>query len=394
MDVSYYIISREEHDFREENLVYKVATITFHHAHNYGSVLQAYALQEFIKKLAADEGVDLEYKIIDFYSKKQQELYRVFKSIQNPKNIIKNMIALPYSKKMQIKHDKFEHFLECYCNLSQRYTTKEELLNSYPDADCYISGSDQLWNVRALDFSPAYYYDFLPDSCKRVSYAASLGPLQIDWSKYDATGCKKLLSKYSALSVREKGSLDNIKSISDFSCNIHVDPTLLLTSEQWREIESNANYNDGQYILLYCLEPSKEQLKIANAISKKIKLPIVVLRYNNKNDIFNHFVKKYDSGPEDFLAYIDHAALVLSSSFHGTAFSLIYHKPFYSFNGMEDYRIASILKKTGMENRSLESIEDVKSVSLEEPDGKIIDQLLEVERQRSREYLRRALEIE
>ena len=142
---------------------------------------------------------------------------------------------------------------------------------------------------------------------------------------------------------------------------------------------------------MYCLEPSKEQLKIADEISKKLQLPIVILRYNNKNDMFNHFVKKYDAGPEDFLAYIDHAALVLSSSFHGTAFSLIYHKPFYVLNGINDNRISEILNKTNMTERSLESIEDIKNVNLNKPDEKMIDLFLENERVRSELYLREAI---
>ena len=135
-------------------------------------------------------------------------------------------------------------------------------------------------------------------------------------------------------------------------------------------------------------------MEMADAISKKLNLPIVILRYNNKNDMFNHYVKKYDSGPKDFLAYIDHAALVLSSSFHGTAFSLIYHKPFYVFNGMKDNRISSILLKTGMTERSLECFEEIERVTLDKPDDKVIEALLNEERNASRMYLRRALEIE
>ena len=132
---------------------------------------------------------------------------------------------------------------------------------------------------------------------------------------------------------------------------------------------------------------------MADAISKKLNLPILILRYNNKNDMFNHFVKKYDAGPRDFLAYIDHAALVLSSSFHGTAFSLIYHKPFYSFHGMEDNRIRAILEKTKMEERSLASMEDIARVTLDGPNADAIEALLEEERSLSKAYLRQALEI-
>jgi len=374
--------------------VYTVATITFHHAYNFGSALQAYALQEYVKKIGSENGVQIDYKIIDFYTKKQEALYSVYKSVKDPKNIIKNLIAFPYADRLKEKNSRFEGFLKTRCELTTRFTTEEELTKFYPEADCYLSGSDQLWNVRANDFSPVFYFNFLPDYCRRISYAASLGPLAIDWSKYDSDGCKKALSKFSHISVREQGSKNNIAAISNVECQIHVDPTLLLKMDVWRKIQSDANYREGQYILLYCLEPTKEQLKMADAISKKLRLPIVVLRYNNKNDMFNHFVKRYDAGPEDFLAYIDHAALVLSSSFHGTAFSLIYHKPFYCFQGMKDNRICSILEKTGMVDRSLECMADISRASLEKPDGSAIDQVLDAERQRSTDYLRRALEID
>ena len=371
----------------------KILTITFHHAHNFGSALQTYALGEYVKSLYEEKGESAEYGIIDLYTPFQEELYSVLKHGKSVTSIVKNIIALPYKNMLDKKHEKFEKFLADRFTLTKRYKTVEELKNEVPKADMYISGSDQIWNVRARDFLSAYYFDFLPDDAKRISYSASLGPLKIDWSKYDGEKIKTLLSKYSAISVREKGSADSLKALTDIGLSVNVDPTMLLKADEWRKIQSNANYKDGKYILLYCLEPSKTQLEMADAISKKLKLPVVILRYNNKNDMFNHFVKKYDSGPEDFLSYIDNAALVLSSSFHGTAFSLIYHKPFYIFNGKGDNRISSILKKTDMLERSLENIEDVDRVTLDKPNEDAIEALLDEERESSREYLRRALDI-
>ncbi len=370
-----------------------INTVTFHRAHNFGSVLQTYALQETVLKLCSDKQIDCEYRIIDLYTNVQEELYRVFKTPNSINSVVKNLIALRYSMQLKKKHEKFSRFVDDHFLLTKRYRSDEELKSDVPAADFYISGSDQIWNVRAKDFSAAYYLDFVHGK-KKVSYAASLGPLQIDWARYDADNCKAALSEYSDISVREQGSLENIAAISDAVCQIHVDPTFLLGMEKWREIQSDANYQNGQYILLYCLEPTKEQLGMADVISKKLGLPIVVLRYNNKNDMVNHFVKKYDAGPEDFLAYIDHAALILSSSFHGTAFSLIYHKPFYCFHGIKDNRICNILKKTGMVNRSLEGMADTSRVTLEKPDGAAIDRVLDEERRRSAEYLRRVLEID
>ena len=141
------------------------------------------------------------------------------------------------------------------------------------------------------------------------------------------------------------------------------------------------------------MEPTKEQLKIANVISKRLGLPILVLRYNNKNDMFNHYIKKYDSGPKDFLTYIDHAALVLSSSFHGTVFSIIYHKAFYVFDGMSDKRISTLLTRMNMTERSISGMEDIDRVNLAAPDKWVIENILESERNRSKEYLKQALQI-
>ena len=371
----------------------KIAVVTFHRAHNFGSVLQTYALQEYVKHLGNEVGVDIEYKVIDFYTEKQEELYNVYKSGRNIRNIIKNIITCFYVKALEEKHNKFDEFITQKIHLTKRFLTENDLKKDIPDADYYISGSDQIWNVRAKDFSDIYFLDFVEHG-RKISYAASFGPLKIEWNQYNKERYSQLLKEYSAISVREEGSKKNISYLSSQECSVNIDPTLLLTCEQWRQIQSDVNYNKGQYILLYCLEPSKSQLKLENAITKKLKLPIVVLRYNNKNDMFNPYVKRYDSGPMDFLAYIDHAALVLSSSFHGTVFSLIYHKPFYVFDGMKDSRISDILSNTGMTDRNLSYMSDTERVTLEKLDGKIVDNFIKGERNRSKKYLLKALDLE
>ena len=371
----------------------KVAVVTFHRAHNFGSVLQTYALQEYVKKLGKKVEIDIEYLVIDFYTEEQEELYKVYKSGLSVKNLIKNAFAFKNAKALQIKHQKFNEFISENFNVTKRYKNSNELNLNPPIADYYISGSDQIWNVRAKDFSDIYYLNFVKQG-KKVSYAASFGPLKIDWGQYDEQKYMQLLQAYDAISAREQKSAENVEYLTGKTCAVNVDPTMLLTVGEWRKIQSAADYNNGQYILLYCLEPSKQQLEMADAISQKFNLPIVILRYNNKNDMYNHYVQKYDSGPKDFLAYIDHAALVLSSSFHGTAFSLIYHKPFYVFDGMKDNRISSILLKTGMTERSLECMEDIGRVTLEKPSKRKIERCLSEERNTSKIYLRKALELE
>lgn len=366
----------------------RICTITFNHAHNFGSAFQTYALQQFVRRL--DD--DIDYRVIDFYTHNQEELYSVFKKKLSFKNLVKNSIALLHFSKLKIKHQKFEDFLRDYISLSPRYYTEYELISNPPIADYYISGSDQIWNVRASDFSDVYYLDFVMEG-KKISYAASFGPKTIDWAKYDATHYSELLNKYEHISTREVGSAENVKILTGAQPEIHLDPTFLLADEEWRCIQSDANYNNGKYILLYCLEPSREQLQLAQAIGVKLGLPIVVLRYNNKNDWFNPFVKMYDSGPRDFLSYIDHATLVLSSSFHGTAFSIIYKKPFYVFDGMNDNRISNILTETKLTERSISELSDIQKVGLTPPDKDAIEHFLQKERMRSKEYLSKALDI-
>lgn len=215
--------------------------------------------------------------------------------------------------------------------------------------------------------------------------------MKIDWRKYGETTYASMLSEYSAISTRETGSADNVERLLGKRPEVHVDPTFLLTKEEWRNIQNDVNHKNGKYILLYCLEPSYEQVRMANLISKKLNLPILVLRYNNKNDWFNIFDHKYDAGPKDFLSYIDNAAMILSSSFHGTAFSLIYHKPFFVFNGMSDNRISSILTRTGLTDRSINSVSDVDNVKIRPLDDELVEKFISEERERSAQFLNKVI---
>ena len=173
-----------------------IITVTFHRAHNHGSALQAYALQEFVKKLGRESGIDVNYSILDTVSPSQSKLYSIFKSGEGIKGFIKNIFSLIHYKDIKKRFKKFISFQTQQLNLIEN----AELSPSH--ADCFISGSDQLWNVRASDFSDAYYLDFLPCNIRRISYAASFGPLKIDWTQYDASKYARLLKNYQHISVR------------------------------------------------------------------------------------------------------------------------------------------------------------------------------------------------
>ena len=369
-----------------------VITVTLHRAENYGSILQSYALQEFVKKLGQDNGVDIKYQILDVRPKMQERIYSIYKSGWNLSSAVKNCVAFFNYRKLKRKKEKFSSFAKELLCLTERYQDEQAPQEEQIDAQYYISGSDQVWNVRSQDFEDYFYLDFVKNG-RKISYAASFGPLKIDWTKYNRDKYRNFLNAYDYISTREEGSAKNIELLTEKKAEIHIDPTLLLDKEDWRKIQSAVNYKQGKYILLYCLEPSKEQLKIVKAISKKLHLPVVITKYNNKNDIFNTFVKKYDSGPQDFLALIDNAALVITSSFHGKAFSLIYRKKFYVLNGKMDNRISDILEKTSLLERSIERFTDIEKVNLGEIDFSVAETFLANQKNRSEAYLKRALEF-
>lgn len=369
----------------------RIADITFHGAHNYGSVLQAYALQTFIKKLCDDKGVECDYRIINYRSPFQKELYGEAPA-SNIKGKMKSLMELPYRKLLRNQRGKFEDFLREQLHLTEEINTESGLAQFLDLFDVFVSGSDQIWNVRARDFSFAYLFENVEG--KKISYAASLGPQNIDWSRYDKDRYVNALKQYVSLSVREEKSRQMVDELLGRNASqVHVDPTLLLPVEEWRSIQSEYNYNGGKYILFYCLEPDRTQLRIADEFSRHFGLPIVITGYRNKRDYFNRFVKCYDAGPLDFLSLIDHASIVLTASFHGTAFSIIYNKPFFAINGMRDNRIANILKLSGLEKCSVDANTDISQLSFCQRDNVAIENYINFERERSREYLIGAIGI-
>ena len=364
----------------------KIGALTFHGSYNYGSVLQAYALQTYIEKLASQNGIRCEYEILNYRSPEQKKMYAK-PELSSVRNVVRRLMYEPYRDKLDEQGRKFETFIDQYLNTTCEFADLEALPSITEKYDVLLAGSDQIWNVRAKDFAYAYLFE----GCKprKISYAASLGPLEIDWSLYDKERYVSDLKEFERISVREEKSRNQFNKICpDLSCDIHIDPTLLLDAEDWRTLSSGMDVNDGNYILFYCLEPKAEHLKIAEVLSQKTGLPVVATKYRGKADYFNHFIKLYNAGPCDFISLIDHAAMVLTSSFHGTAFSLLFQKPFYVVDGLSDGRICDLLSMSGTTGNNLVSgIQEINKKPLAAGDSLFLDR----ERTRSRQYLIDAL---
>ena len=177
----------------------KIATITFHASYNYGSNLQAYALQEFIKKLCHN---DCKYNIINLRTEVQKGMYKSPFYKKNIRNLIKFLILFKYVNQFNKKEIYFENFINEKLNLTKEYKNYDELKNEKFDYDYYISGSDQLWNLQATDFDWSYYLEFI-DSKNKISYAGSFGPIKRNWTNEEKRRVVRNLKKYKYISVRE-----------------------------------------------------------------------------------------------------------------------------------------------------------------------------------------------
>ncbi len=375
--------------YTSENMK-KIGTITFHSPYNYGSSLQAYALQETVKKICNQY---CEYKIINLRTEKQKYMYEIDNEKSYINKLIKRVLLKDYKEKYKIKNQKFEDFINNKLNVTREYKTYEELEKENFDFDYYISGSDQLWNLRAFDFDWAYYLGFV-NKGKKISYAASFGPKKLTFTEEEKIKIQKYINDYSNLSVREQGSYDTIYELNGKKAEINMDPTILLEKKEWEKLIPKENVVSGEYILYYSLGQDKENIELVEEISKKMKLPVITTRYSGRNELFTNFKRIYDVGPVEFLNLLSNAKLVLTTSFHGTIFSVILNTPFFSINADKDYRRLTLLKTMGLETRNInknnmeEKLKNAFEINFENSNSKIKN-----EKEKSIEYLRKALEI-
>lgn len=339
----------------------KVGIITFHASHNYGSMLQAYALQQTVIALGH------ECEIINFRTKAQREIYKPFFRqdgwIKKAKALRYPFLAIDDIK----KHRLFERFLNHKLILSSAtFSSSKELEDAQLDYDCYISGSDQIWNTCCSDFSTAYYLGFVK-SGKRIAYAPSMGPSPEQVKDTLDKFISDCISRYDSISVREPGTAEIIKPLTDKKPSVAADPTLLLTPAEWSSLAGETPLINGDYILIYTpwYEYYKNLYGIAARLAEEKGMQVICTlpdgyRYWNQNPYFKFFTVV---GPTEFLNLIKHACYVLCGSFHAVVFSMMFGKPFYAYKGMDDSRISHLLKLTENE-RYAESPDNMSSLGL------------------------------
>lgn len=323
----------------------KIGILTFHAAYNYGSMLQAYALQHTILSLGH------KCEIINLRTTRQKNFYRPF---FRTKGIIGYVKALAYPQLAWGDYRKcqlFEKFLRNYLKVTGReYKSSEELSAADFDYDVYISGSDQIWNTSCLDNDPSFFLDFVKKG-KKVAYAPSMGPIaekEVDKSIFESI--RKFIADYDFVSVREEGTAKLLEKISGIKAPIVLDPTLLIPKAHWSELAGSAPLIEGRYILLYKPWYDEALYKQAAELANEFDLQVVCTIQNayrkwKKNPRFKYAVA---TGPLEFLNLVKYSTLVVSGSYHAVAFSIIFEKPFFAPEGLEDNRIRPILQRTGL----------------------------------------------
>lgn len=335
-----------------------VGILTFHASHNYGSMLQAYALQQVI----ACMGYNCE--IINFRPQRQKQMFRPDYCTGNLTERLKRLIVqYPHIKETWRKYELFEKFLQNDLILSeQEYGTVEELKQGNLKYDYYISGSDQIWNTDCFDFDMAYYLPFVR-SGKLIAYAPSMGPTPEN-SKHLDIDITSLLERYDKISVREPRTARFIQERYNKKVSIVLDPTLLLPNRKWEALIASKPIIDGDYIFLYSpkFNSFENVYKLAEDISTRYGMKVILSRshkYLCDKKRWKRFNIKADIGPKEFLNLIKNAQLVCCDSFHAVVFSIILQVPFLAMDGINDSRISHLLKMTGLENRSIDADESI-----------------------------------
>ena len=294
----------------------RICTITCQNADNHGARLQCYALVRYFQK----QGHDVQ--VIDYrpgYMRGPRLWYWPGASI---KRWAKLFLQIPDRIRAVRRHQWFDKFSNKYIPLTRVYNSIDELRQDPPEADMYVAGSDQIWNTTFRNGTdPAYYLDFGDKSVRRESFAASFATSEIVPSARDFV--KEKLKRFDKITVREQSALKILENLG-YQGSLQDDPVFLLSAQEWNEIADGTGEGEN-YVLVYDFYSDDEIKKEAQAIAAEKGCEIYAicpmeLPYADKNFVF--------SGPETFVSLIKNAAYVVSNSFHGTVFAMIYNVPF------------------------------------------------------------------
>lgn len=375
----------------------KIGILTlFYHNYNYGGVLQAYALQKKIELLGYDSK-QISYDIKTGYIKKSNKIKRFLRPIKKFYIFFKdyrwNLVSIKIKNKIKSFTNSIPH-----TEVVNVQTIKE--LNNY--FDVFICGSDQIWNP--IGYQPTLMLSFVDNDKIKIAYAASIAKEKLEENELDFI-CK-YISDFKTISIREPNDINRIQNKTGKKVKIMPDPTLIIEPKYYEKILS-ARLMDEEYILAYFLGNNEEQknevIKYAQLQNKKIVFIPFVNRKSLEWDLKNKNKINDAIGIKEFLSLIYYSSLVITDSFHGAVFSILFNKNFLVLDRFKENdkismnsRLDNLLKRFGLESRRKKVFNAeqfiYEQISNEEKNN--INKILSEERKKADKYLKEALNYE
>lgn len=367
----------------------KISIITILDNYNFGTYLQAFAIAHKIEQLG------MKAEIVSYCRPGFSVWEHYLRSLKSTRNPFKWGARTLYAIKEHRLRTNDLKFVSKYLSSTQ-YHSFQELQANPPQADVYMTGSDQVWNSyynHGID--PSFYLEYAPENKKRVSYAASIGMKEIPF--YEQKEMRTLLAKYQTITIREKSAKDLLESIGVQSSKLHtvIDPTLLLNKKEWSRFIKKRLVNEP-YLLVYSVEPKDKNIevsRIAQSIATTKGLKVVGVYYGGTSSRISGCDRDFfRSTPDLFLSLIYHADFVVVSSFHGTAFSLNFRKEFVTVSPDRfNNRIINILGICNLQNRLIHNLSEY-NPEIENINYNQVEQLLNTEVSKSTSILKEIIQ--
>ncbi|MDE6311372.1 MAG: polysaccharide pyruvyl transferase family protein [Muribaculaceae bacterium] len=355
----------------------KIGILTFHYAHNYGAVLQAYGLQEYLKSLGHETYI-IDHRNPFIASTIRRNNHRDWLS-SNPKAcLIRLWQFIANTKIRHERYDNFEHFINQHLSLIAN--TESDM----QDLDVVVIGSDQVWSSPHTGGQLDPMYLGCNIKTKLISYAASCSRRKL--SDTDIRDFKTHLPNFQNISVRESGFKALLSKLTDKDIDVVVDPTVLAGVDVYDRISKEPDRK--KYILIYEIQRHKSTLEFAKRLASEHDAEIIELT-NGVYGTHGHWMHE-GASPEEFLGYFKHALAVVTTSFHGTVFSILFKKPFYTLyqHSPSDDRMVNLLKQLELDDRMVEASDNA---TLSCPDYQGVNDRLDYVRANSKNYLAKSL---
>lgn len=337
----------------------KCGILTFSFAYNYGALLQAASLKNFLKK----QGHQTD--LICYAPKHLLEGYSLnpFAGKWSVKSVVYNFLRFPFRF---FQYKRFDEFIWSLHNEKKVFCDIETLYNVEKKYDALIVGSDQVWNDSITRKSDEYYLPIQKKNVLKISYAASFGKKRLSAFQ---EGCSiKYLSDFSSLSLREEDGMKNLLELTGKDVKIVMDPVFLSDEQDWIQLSEKSKLKlKEKYILFYSLSSDLKLVELANKISDDLKIEVVSIHPTARKSRVKG-KQLFNVGPYEFLELVKNAEIVCTDSFHATAFSVIFKKKFaHVVKQNNESRVESLLCRLKAysclyEKSSLENIIDFAAV--------------------------------